>query len=97
MRKISWDKQAAIQLSKAIGYIRKDSPQNADKVKKDILYKIALLVANAERHPPDKYQINNAGNFRSFVIHRYRISYLVKEEGIIVVRIRHMSMKPLSY
>jgi plasmid stabilization system protein ParE len=97
MRKISWDKQATVQLSKAISYIRKDSPQNADKVKKEILEKISELPEAPEIHPPDKYKINNTGNFRAFDLHRYRISYLVKDNEIIIARIRHTSMKPLPY
>ncbi|MCY7422397.1 MAG: type II toxin-antitoxin system RelE/ParE family toxin [Chitinophagaceae bacterium] len=97
MRKISWDKQATIQLSKAISFVREDSPQNADKVKKEILGRIDKLVSAPEINPPDKYKMNNSGNFRAFELHHYRISYLVKEEEIIIARIRHTSMQPLLY
>lgn len=38
-RKVSWDKQAINYFRDAIKYIREDSPQNADKVKKEILGK----------------------------------------------------------
>jgi hypothetical protein len=34
--KIIWDKQALHYFRDAIQYIRRDSPQNADKVKMDI-------------------------------------------------------------
>lgn len=94
---IRWDKQAVIQLNKAISYIRKDSPQNADKVKKEILYKIADLVQAPEKHTRDKYKINNDGNYRAFELHHYRISYYVTEKEIIITRIRHTSMKPKPY
>lgn len=97
MRKISWDKQATIQLSKAISFVREDSPQNADKIKKEILGRIDKLVNAPEINLPDKYKMNNSGNFRAFELHHYRISYLVKEEEIIIARIRHTSMKPLLY
>lgn len=44
MRKIKWDKNAAIQFRKAIGYIRENSAQNAEKVKQEILSKIEDLL-----------------------------------------------------
>ncbi len=69
MRKISWDKQATIQLSKAISFVREDSPQNADKIKKEILGRIDNLVNAPETNPPDKYKMNNSGNFRAFELH----------------------------
>lgn len=97
MRKIKWDKNAAIQFRKAIAYIREDSPQNADKVKHEILSKIEDLLPAPEKHTPDKYKISNNGNYRAFELHHYRVSYLVKDEEIIIARIRHTSMKPKNY
>jgi plasmid stabilization system protein ParE len=41
--------------------------------------------------------LNNNGTYRAFEIYRYRISYLVKKEEVIVARIRHTSMKPEHY
>jgi plasmid stabilization system protein ParE len=54
-RKISWDKQALHYFRDAIRYIREDSPQNADKVKKEVLEKINELSKRPEIHNPDKY------------------------------------------
>ena len=96
-REISWDKEATIYFSKSIGYIRKQSSQNADKVKQEILKKISELSLLPEIHPPDQYKENNDGNYRSFELHGYRISYLVKEQKIIIVRVRHTSQEPLRY
>ena len=96
-RKISWDKQAIIYFSVAIRYIRKESPQNADKVKKEILQKIKALVQKPKIHAPDKYKSNNKGNYRAFELHRFRVSYLVKKNEIIISRIRHTSQEPLDY
>ncbi|HEX8460295.1 MAG TPA: type II toxin-antitoxin system RelE/ParE family toxin [Segetibacter sp.] len=50
MRKIRWDKEAVIQLCNAISYIREDSPQNAEKVKQEILEKIDDLINFPEKH-----------------------------------------------
>ena len=35
-RTVVWDNEAKVYLKKAIAYIKKESPQNAEKVKKDI-------------------------------------------------------------
>lgn len=42
-RKVIWDREAVIDFSKSIGYIRIQSPQNAAKVKLEILQKINKL------------------------------------------------------
>lgn len=94
---ISWDRKAVIQLSKAISFIRKSSPQNAEKVKNETLKDIDRLLKNPEKYPPDKYKRNNKGNHRAFELHKLRISYLIEKEIIIITRIRHTSMKPEDY
>jgi|SRR5579859_5958526 len=96
-RKITWDKQALHYFRDAIRYIRKDSPQNADKVEKEILEKISELSKNPEIHNPDKYRINNIGNYRAFELYRFRVGYLVKEDEIIIARIRNTNQEPLDY
>jgi plasmid stabilization system protein ParE len=96
-RKIRWDKPALIYFSEAIRYISKDSAQNADKVKEEIMEKISELSIRPEIYAPDKYKQNNTGNYRAFELHRYRIAYLVKDEEIIITRVRHTSQEPQSY
>ena len=96
-RKIKWDKPALIYFSETIRYIRKDSEQNAKKVKEEILAKSSELSVRPEIHAPDKYKQNNTGHYRAFELHRYRIAYLVKDEEIIIARIRHTSQEPQPY
>lgn len=96
-RKISWDKQAAVYFGRAIGYIRKESPQNADKVKQEILQKISELSGSPEIHLADKYKQDNDGSYRYFELHHHRVSYLVKEQEIIITRVRHTSQEPQQY
>jgi len=96
-RKIIWDKLALIYFSDAIRYIRKDSPNNADKVKTEILEKISELSNHPEVHAPDKYKQSNTGHYRAFELHRYRIAYLVKDDEIIIARVRHTSQEPQQY
>lgn len=96
-RRILWDKVALHYFRDSIRYIRKDSPKNADKVKKEILEKISELSKRPEIHNPDKYKINNNGNYRAFELHRFRIGYMVKDDEIIIARIRNTNQDPLGY
>ena len=96
-RRIIWDKQALYCFREAIRYIRKESLQNADKVKIEILEKISELSKHPEIHHPDKYKIDNTGNYRAFELHRFRVGYLVKEDEIIIARIRNTNQEPLDY
>ncbi|MES2113278.1 MAG: type II toxin-antitoxin system RelE/ParE family toxin [Bacteroidota bacterium] len=95
--KITWDKQAVVYLRKYINYIRKDSPQNAEKVKMEVLRKISELLKRPEIHNPDKYKLNNSGDYRAFEVYRLRIAYLVKKDEIIIARIRSTDQEPVSY
>ena len=96
-RKIQWDKETLDLFKAAIKYIRSKSFQNADSVKADILAKVSELAEKPEIHPPDKYKKDNDGRYRAFELHRYRISYLVKETEIIIARFRHTSLEPGTY
>lgn len=65
-RKVIWDEGVKMYFKQAIAYIKKDSPQNGDKVKKDILASTRALAGLPEkRHMPDKYRHNNDGNYRA--------------------------------
>jgi plasmid stabilization system protein ParE len=92
-----WNKRALNQFNAAIKYIAKDSLQNAENARKDILSKTEKLTANPEIYPPDKYREENDGNFRAFELHHYRISYYVSANEIRVLRVRHTKMEPKKY
>lgn len=75
-RKIEIEDTAKLELKQAYKYIRKDSLQNAEKVKEKILRNIKALALNPERYPKDKFCIKNNKNFRAFEIYKYGITYL---------------------
>ena len=75
-RKIRWDRPVLIYFSEAIRSIRKYSVQNTEKVKTELLASIRELSHRPEIHAPDKYKENNAGDFRTFELHHYRIAYI---------------------
>ncbi len=95
--KVIWDNIAKEQLKKAYSYIKKDSVVNAEKIRKEILLTCNELNRHPKKHPADKYKIVNYGSYRTFILHRYRISYVVKETEIIVLQLRHTSREPLEY
>ncbi len=97
VREVRWPLRAQDQLKKAYEHIVKDSYQNAENVKADILASTFKLATHPEIHPPDKYRKNNDGSFRAYELHRYRIAYRVTEQTIIIVRVRHTSQEPKSY
>lgn len=97
-RKIVWNETPKKFLKEAITYIRKSSPQNADKVKAGILQSIRQLAELPEIHPHDKYKENNdTSQFRAFEKFSLRISYFASDEEIRIVRIRHVKQLPEKY
>lgn len=97
MVKLVIDNTAKKSLQEAYLYIKKDSLQNAEKVKSEILASIRELLKNPERHAPDKYRLNNDGSYRAYEIYKYRVSYHISPSEIRVIRIRHTKMNPLEY
>lgn len=91
------DDVARQSLQEAYLHIRKDSLQNAAKVKNKILASFKDLIKNPERHAPDKYRLNNDGSYHAYELYKYRISYHVSTTEIRILRIRHTKMNPLEY
>lgn len=96
-RKVVWSNDARLQLRQAYIYIRKDSLQNAEKVKREIISITRQLPENPEKYNPDKYKLENDGSYRYFEKHRYRVVYRVLENEIRILRVKHTSMELLSY
>lgn len=97
--RVIWDKVALGQLKEAYQYIRKDSLQNAQKVKRDILAKVASLSDHPARYGADKLRMDHDTRFRAFELHHYRVAYYINEASaeVIILRIRHTSQEPLGY
>ncbi len=96
--RVTIDNEARKSLQNAYSHIKKDSLQNAEKVREKILSAIKDLADNPYRHSPDKYRVNNENNsFRAFEIHKYRVAYYVSDKEVRVIRIRHTKMNPVGY
>ncbi|SEL66887.1 ParE toxin of type II toxin-antitoxin system, parDE [Chitinophaga rupis] len=59
-----WSKQAIAELKKAYEYILQDSPQNAAKVRDEIIEITIDLPKHPQKYPPDKYKAPNDGTWR---------------------------------
>lgn len=96
-RRVVWDDFARAALKIAYNHIKEDSPQQAEKVKQDILAATRKLSDHPEMHPADKYRKDKDTRFRAFEKHSYRISYLITEDTIRVLRLRHVKQEPKEY
>ncbi|MEP6682154.1 MAG: type II toxin-antitoxin system RelE/ParE family toxin [Parafilimonas sp.] len=97
-RKIVWSISASNELRNIIVFIKKNSIQNSQKVKQEVLNKITALTDNPERYPADKFKLlNTNNNFRAFELHKIRVSYFVDASQIMIIRVRHVKQEPLFY
>ena len=92
-----WSKKAKLQLQRAFDFVKRDSLQNAEKVRDEIIDATINIIHHPEKYAPDKYKTTNDGSYRAFELHRYRISYRVTKDVIRIVRMRHTSRSPLNY
>lgn len=95
--KVVWSKTAQQALEKYCSYIKEESVQSAQKVKTEILRITKSLTKAPTRYPLDKYRKNNEGNIRAFEKYSLRVAYQVKENEIIILRVRHIKRNPLKY
>jgi plasmid stabilization system protein ParE len=95
--KVVWDELARSALKDAYHYIKQDSLLQAERVKQEIIEATKKLSDNPEMYPPDKYRKDKDVRFRAFEKHNYRISYFVAENGIRVLRFRHVKKQPEEY
>ena len=95
--KIEWNNEASFQFYEILDYLANESDKAVSIVGNAILDEIESLVKFPEKHPPDRFKKNKDGNFRAFVVYSYRISYLLENDSVYVLRIRHTSREPLEY
>ncbi len=94
---VIWNKRAVNNLQKAYKYIKEDSPANAKKVRNAIIKMVDNLPSNPEKHPLDKFKINNPGNYRAFEKYSFRIAYKHTTKEIRILRFRHTKQEPRKY
>ncbi|OYU94834.1 MAG: plasmid stabilization protein [Bacteroidetes bacterium B1(2017)] len=96
-RSIHWDIEAKLYFKQAIQYIKQESPQGANIVKKAILEHVSVLKLDAGIYEADRFKIGNDGTYRAVTVYSYRITYRVTNSQILILRIRHTSQNPILY
>ncbi|MGV3767843.1 MAG: type II toxin-antitoxin system RelE/ParE family toxin [Chitinophagaceae bacterium] len=97
LRKVVIEKEVTESLREIYNFVRPYSEQYAEKIRDIILDSIKQLQQYPEKYPPDKYKYDNDGAYRAYEIYSYRITYVIVENEIWVIRIRHTKMRPFSY
>ena len=67
--KVIWSPEGKQQLRKIYFYIRRDSLNNSEKIRVDILSKAQSLALHSERYPLDKDKEDNDGSYRCFTLY----------------------------
>ena len=96
-RKVVWDEIATDQLKQIFQFIRSDSLQNAEKVKREILKIVRSIPNHPFKFPPDKFKEENDGSYRAFVKYNYRVAYRVTGQQIKILTVRSDKQEPLIY
>lgn len=97
VKDVLWSTRAEKQFKELYDYIKKDSVNNAAKVRADIIALTHKIALHPEIYPLDKYRKNNNGSFRASELHSYRIAYRITAKSIIIIRIRHTKRQPKMY
>lgn len=91
---IRWDRLARESLNDIYNYICQDSPQNAKKVKRELIKLVGSLNDFPEKYSKEDFLVKEPENYRSLNKWSYKIIYEVTEEAIIIVDIFHTSQLP---
>ena len=92
-----WTIRSQQQLKKLFEFIKKKSPQNAQKVILEIIAAAQILKSNPEYYNPDKFRPTNDGTFRAYEKYSYRIAYRFNKKTVRIIRVRHTKMEPKQY
>lgn len=96
---IIWTHQADAELSEAFLYLleQSESIETTTRIISEIYESASILATNPEIYKLDNLKENNKGNIRAYEKHTYRISYLVEEKAIYIIRVRYARKEPLGY
>lgn len=98
-KKIIWTHWADADLNHAFLKLLEESKsiETTARVITEIYDSTAILATDPEIYKLDTLKKNNNGNVRAFEKHTYRISYLVEENTIYILRVRYAGKEPLEY
>lgn len=98
-KKIIWTHQADADLSQAFLDLLEESEsiETTVRVINEIYESTEVLMESPEIYKLDALKRNNRENIRTYEKHTYRISYLIEEAAIYIIRVRYARKEPLKY
>ncbi len=96
---IIWTHQADAELNEAFLdlFDQSQSIEITTRIITEIYESTSILATNPEIYKLDALKKNNKGNIRAYEKHTYRISYLVEEKFVYILRVRYARKEPLEY
>ncbi len=96
---VIWTHQADAELNEAFLDLleQSESIKTTIRIITEIYESASILATNPEIYKLDNLKENNKGNIRSYEKHTYRISYLIEEKAIYIIRVRYARKEPLEY
>lgn len=96
---IIWTHQADAELNEAFLELleQSESIETTTRIITEVYESASILGTNPEIYKLDILKENNKGNIRAYEKHTYRISYLVEEKAIYIIRVRYARKEPLEY
>lgn len=98
-KKIIWTHRADADLSQAFLDLLEESKsiETTTRVITEIYESTEVLRENPEIYKLDALKRNNKGNIRAYEKHTYRISYLIEQKAVYILRVRYARKEPLQY
>lgn len=98
-KKVIWTHRADADLSQAFLDLLEESKsiETTTRVITEIYESTEVLRENPEIYKLDALKRNNKGNIRAYEKHTYRISYLIEQKAVYILRVRYARKEPLQY
>lgn len=99
VKKIIWTNFAEADLYTCFLELLEESEslEITSRVITEVYESVLILSTNSEIYKLDSLKLDNKGNVRAFQKYSYRISYLVEEKEVYILRVKHAKKEPLEY
>jgi plasmid stabilization system protein ParE len=96
---VIWTHQADAELNEAFLnlLVQSKSIETTKRIISEIYDSVSILASDPEIYMLDTFKENNKGNIKAYEKHTFRISYLVEEEAVYILRVRYARKEPLEY
>ena len=96
---VIWTHKADAELNEAFLELleQSESLEITTRVITEIYESASILTTDPEIYKVDPLRKNNKGNIRFYEKHTYRISYLIEDKAVYIIRVRHARKEPLEY